>query len=98
MLRRVVTMTMGAWRVNHSAERRALDCRFIDIRRHETQQLCRAERVGLDAPLQPPRQATERPQINAKEQTRPRSRERALNNTFCLAVTSGADGSAATRA
>jgi hypothetical protein len=32
MLRRVVTMTMGTWRVNHPVEPRAVDCRFIDIR------------------------------------------------------------------
>jgi hypothetical protein len=32
ILRRVVTMTMRTWRVDHSAERRAIDRRFIDIR------------------------------------------------------------------
>jgi hypothetical protein len=28
----MVTMTMGAWRVKRSAERRIIDCRFVDFR------------------------------------------------------------------
>jgi hypothetical protein len=65
-------------------------------RQPRNQQLCRAETAGWNASLQPPRHTSERPQINAKEQTCPRSREQALNNTICLGVTLGAGGSAAT--